>query len=156
MRKLLVLMLVVGPAFAACSAVAVNPVGTWKGKFYGGPAKLPGRLTPASRKALDVYLERLKSMRVLLKIKRNHTFVIDISGTENGKKTKLRTEGKWKLSADKVVTTNLKLNGRRLHAQGQAVNELTLSKDGKTLTRRYDQGPVLGKIVLKRVSNPSP
>jgi len=152
MRRLLAAILVVCAIVAAGSAIAASPVGTWKGRFHGAPAKLPGKLSPKSKQAVDLFVERMKSMRVTLKIKADHSFVIDLTGTEHGKKTASRVEGSWQLTGDTLVTTNLKRNGSVLGREGQVQNKFSLSKDGKTLTRRFaaGQGLMVGQIVLKR------
>jgi hypothetical protein len=152
MRRLLASWFVAAIVVAACAASGANPVGTWKGKFHGVPAKFPGKLTPESKKAFDLFVERMKSMRCTLKVKADHTFINDLTGTEHGKKTKSRVEGKWQLTGSTLVTTNLKRNGSVLGPQSQVQNSLTLSKDGKTLTEKIAAGQslVVGEIVLKR------
>lgn len=150
MRKLFTVLFVVTAALAACSVIAANPVGKWKGRFHGDLAKLPAGTTPESRKAMAEYAETMKAMRISLLIRADHTFVRDISGTAKGKKQKIRTEGRWTLLGSTVTTTNLKRNGVPLSVQAQVVNKLTLDKSCKTLTQIYNQGPLIGKIVLKR------
>lgn len=149
MRKLLAVWCV-GVALCACSWAETNPVGTWKGGFHGEIAKLPGKPDAQSQKALTGLLETMRSMHCTLKVKANHTFTMDIVGTRLGKPENHRTEGTWKVVHGIVVTISLKRDRKVLGNAEQTKNQLTMSKDGKTLERPYTT-PIKGAIVLKRV-----
>jgi opacity protein-like surface antigen len=151
MKRFFAALLVASLAFSACLAAAPNPVGTWKGKFYRDSAKAPVGKTPQEKAVIAVYEEMVTSMRATFKVKADHTFSMDLRGTAQGKPQGSVTEGTWKLEGSTVVTKSLKRDGKAIPKEAQTTNKLVLDKEGKTLTNTMKNGPITGKVVLKRV-----
>jgi NACalpha-BTF3-like transcription factor len=119
-------------ALTTTAFAAPAVVGTWSGKVVFDTSKLPKATTPEQKKMMDDMMAQVKKMRVTLKLNSNKTFTVK-SPAAFGQPAHA-AEGTWKQSGQKLTLTTTKEDGKKPSAESAKPQDLTISKDGKSLT----------------------
>jgi hypothetical protein len=134
---------------ATSALAATNVVGTWSGKVVFDTSKLPKPSTPEQKKQFDTAMAQLDKYRVTLKLKANKTFTVN-SPAGFGQPAHA-AEGTWKMRGQTVTLTTTKEDGKKPTAESAKPQDMTVAKDGKSITMLPPKGQAaMFKVVFKR------
>lgn len=141
-------------AFVAVVAVSLaanldtNIVGKWNGSIQVDTSKIPPMTDPAMKKKVDETLAKLKKAKIVVMIKKDHTYTTKSTGMPNmagGPDKNTVSEGTWKQDGKVVTLTTTKEDGKPAKNAGDS-QAFTISKDGKSMSANLPGATV----VLKR------
>jgi hypothetical protein len=136
------------PLILASLAMAADPAGTYSGKILIDKSKMPKAPNPEQQKQMDAMFAKIGLMKINLVMKSNKTFTISMEGGPLPKKND--AQGTWSQKGDTVTMKTTKQDGKDVSGANGQVQNLTLSKDGRTLTLDAAGMGAPGKIVFTK------
>jgi len=125
-------------------AAASNPVGHWKGKIHLDASKMPqsGGNTEQNKKFMAQMKSMMEKMTILLDIKKDHTFSVQVNGGPNSN-SKKEQHGTWSQKGDMLTLTDSNEKSSKHNSQN-----FRLSHNGKILT--LESAGVPGNVTFTR------
>jgi hypothetical protein len=111
-------------------AMAQDLVGVWSGRYQVD-------MTKVAAENRQMVAEMSKSTRLTMRLRKDKTFSVEIVG----KNQKSLTEGTYRIEKGKLITTDLKRNGKAVAAADRRNAAFTIANGGKSLTLKLDRGP---------------
>lgn len=136
--------------FIVAGASALNPVGTWVGSYKFDMSKIKMPTDPQQKKVAQEAINAIKAMKFTFVLRSDKSFRMEMRSVQAGKPRVQVSEGKYTFSANKVVTTTLKRDGKAVPTNDQTQNTLMISADGNTMVHTKTDPQLRGHLELKR------
>lgn len=130
--------MIVVASFAGTGA-AQNLVGLWSGRYQVDMTKVAAE----NRQMVDAMT---KSTKLTMRLKKDKTYTVEIVGPNQ----KSLTEGTYRIEKGKLITTDVKRNGKPIPAGDRRSATFTIASNGKTLTMRVERGPAPATLTFTR------